>query len=348
MKFSNRKQVEQEAAEWLVRLDSDESLTQVEKEEFDLWLSNDPQNYEVFSELAAMWNNANVLSQLAVPIAPKLSEKINSSITRYFRTSFVIAAAVFVSICLSLIYFYQPNLSTSTNGIMTTDIGEQQRVTLSDGSVVNINTNTSIDVKFSRQAREIILLKGEAHFNVAKDEDWPFRVVTGSSQISALGTVFNVRVNDNTTDVVVAEGRVGVASINQRQSGKPTKTNTITLGLLRAGEKASIVSKPDNDRALTSTLELFEKLDSASIQRSLSWTQGSLVFAGETLAEVVQEISRYTPITIEFSDPEIGAIRIGGRFPVGKTEAMFAALETDFGLHVSQVEDGRVFISNQP
>ena len=79
--------------------------------------------------------------------------------------------------------------------------------------------------------------------------------------------------------------------------------------------------------------------------KRLSWREGVLTFAGDPLEVVVEEISRYTTVSIEFSDPAVRAIRIGGRFPIGETDAMFAALEANFGLRVTRLSHDRVMVS---
>ena len=71
-----------------------------------------------------------------------------------------------------------------------------------------------------------------------------------------------------------------------------------------------------------------------------------LTFAGDPLVVVVDEISRYTTVSIEITDPVVRATRIGGRFPIGETDAMFDALEANFGLQVTRLSHDRVLVSS--
>ena len=87
------------------------------------------------------------------------------------------------------------------------------------------------------------------------------------------------------------------------------------------------------------------RIEPPEMLRRLSWTEGVLLFSGEALEDVVDEISRYTMAQIEFADPEVGAIRIGGRFPVGETETMFETLENAFGLRVTYLSEDHVVVS---
>jgi transmembrane sensor len=78
------------------------------------------------------------------------------------------------------------------------------------------------------------------------------------------------------------------------------------------------------------------------LARKLSWLEGKLVFAGESLDEVVQEVSRHTPIKIEVADPELKTLRIGGQFQAGETEALFDVLESGFGIKITRVNKRHV------
>jgi len=69
------------------------------------------------------------------------------------------------------------------------------------------------------------------------------------------------------------------------------------------------------------------------------------MFSGDRLEDVVKEVSRYTTVSIEIPDPAIRSMRIGGRFPVGETEVMLAALEANFNLRVTRLGYNRVVLS---
>ena len=80
------------------------------------------------------------------------------------------------------------------------------------------------------------------------------------------------------------------------------------------------------------------------LNERLAWRDGILMFSGDRLEDVVKEVSRYTTVSIEIPDPAIRDMRIGGRFPVGETEVMLAALETNFNLHVTRLGHNRVVL----
>jgi len=203
---------------------------------------------------------------------------------------------------------------------------------------------------------------GEAHFTVAKNPARPFRVYAGNGRVQAVGTAFSVYLKDNAIDVTVTEGEVALASVSRPSTNRLPQQGTSSgtdqssgsnaivdigivdvLGTIKAGESATIRSAPDADTV--STINAIETVEAQEMARRLSWREGILTFAGDPLEVVVEEISRYTTVSIEFADPAVRAIRIGGRFPIGETDAMFAALEANFELRVTRLSHERVLVS---
>src|SRR5690606_33297077 len=93
-----------------------------------------------------------------------------------------------------------------------TRLGEQTRAVLNDGSIMTLNTLTQAKVHFDDNERRVYLKSGEAHFEVAKNKNRPFRVYAESGRITAVGTAFSVRIDDGNVNVTVSEGSVEVAT----------------------------------------------------------------------------------------------------------------------------------------
>ena len=83
-----------------------------------------------------------------------------------------------------------------------------ERLTLEDGSVVELNHGGKLEIDFSSETRRVRLVRGEANFTVAKNPERPFVVNAGGVDVRAVGTVFNVRLAREAVEVVVSEGRV--------------------------------------------------------------------------------------------------------------------------------------------
>jgi transmembrane sensor len=267
-----------------------------------------------------------------------------------------LTAMAIIGIGIGAVFLFGADPASKTNGFYATAIGDQQTIALTDGSVVVLNTNTQIKVDYDREGRDVYLLQGEAHFSVAENEKQPFRVFAGVGRIRAVGTAFSVYLKGNKVDVTVTEGSVSLAAIPRSNESRPipggampevprNDTPVKDLGTLRAGQVATITSRTDGDLNRVESLENLREIAQPDISKRLSWTEGVLIFSGEPLEHVVQEISRYTTVNIEFSDPDVAAIRIGGRFPVGETDTMFDALQTNFGLHVTRLSHEHVLVS---
>ena len=237
---------------------------------------------------------------------------------------------------------------------------------------MRLNTNSQIKVDYRDGHRNIHLVQGQAHFDVAKNKANPFRVYAGKGRVQAVGTSFTVYLREKDIEVLVAEGKVALAAqkpahaVNkspeanlERRSEQAIESDaplpndpeyylTIPveqLGLLVEGQGATILVAQDNHSEFPAPTQKVELIDAQSIERREAWRQGLLLFAGDSLEDVVAEISRYTTMSIEIVDPALKEIRIGGQFRVGDIRGMFDVLEANFGLSVTLLENNRVQIS---
>ncbi|MEC7698851.1 MAG: FecR domain-containing protein, partial [Pseudomonadota bacterium] len=190
---------------------------------------------------------------------------------------------------------------------------------------------------FSSKARNIVLLKGEAHFDVAHDKTRPFSVTAGNNTVTAVGTAFNMQyVNDDAFELVVTEGKVLV-----KDRFKDTGSNDLLFGrkpiteeglLMFAGEKATVEGK----------VEAKENLSQNDIDDDLAWQQGMIVFKGEPLEAVLLEIGRYTPVRFNISDDKLRKRRVAGYFKVGDIDGLLSALKSSFDVDHERVTENSI------
>jgi transmembrane sensor len=207
-----------------------------------------------------------------------------------------------------------------------TNVGETKIIALSDGSIVNLNSNTKVAVAFSRDLRKIDLLRGEALFNVAKDKERPFVVLAGDTQVRAVGTSFAVRLQmERPTEVLVQEGVVEVTRRSAKMAA-PVRAKADTKTIV-----------PVNAAIAT------EEVTYTQIARKLAWQYGQIAFDNQTLADAAEEFARYSSTRIVV-DPAVAEQTVTGAFasndPVGFAKAATAALD----LHM-EVKAGEVRIS---
>ena len=331
--------INQQACAWIAKLHGEPSAKDLQN--FRAWMAQSPAHKTEVRQLAKLWGELDVLTELAVVQEPlstqstsaRLFDKVAALIKlpNWNRPLAAMVIATLVAV-LALPIIIDINKTT-----YSTDIGEQELITLRDGSTVLLNTNSSIRVDYSLETRNISLLSGQAHFEVTKDNSRPFNVYVGKGLVRAVGTAFSVYLQPDIIEVTVTEGTIELSAVapapaptNQPETEPTAPSKTITkLSLVTAGQNATM----DQD---TSSIDSIEVIDAPEIVQKLAWHQGLLRFSGDPLEDVVAEISRYTDLSIVILDPEIRDLRIGGFFKVGETEKMFQALETSFGVRVER------------
>ncbi len=354
-KLPSRHAIKEEAAEWLIKLDGDEPPSAQELDALREWLGRSPVHSQVLNSMNTFWGN-NVLTELVVPLGkhePKVSffDRLMSKMGGFEGAS---AIAVSCSIIVAIVML-SPAPLTESNGLYSTAVGQQKELTLADGSHIQLNTNSQVEVRYDEQYRNIQLLQGEVHFDVAKDSTRPFRVYAGARRVQAVGTAFSVHIKEKDVNILVTEGRVALASLGalpplttkHSESLEPveqggldryTHSESKALGTLSEGESVTINIAEAADVVAKSGLDAdVEQVSQDELSRRQSWRDGLLVFSGEPLDEVIYEISRYTTVSIEIADPALRDIQIGGRFKVGDIDHLFKALEANFGIEVDRL-----------
>lgn len=346
--FSSQDTIEEEASEWLARLDSEIEPSQKELEALGDWINRSPTHRAELTRLAQFWDNANILAELSIPLYHKQNAVKKAGFWNALSKwqTYAAAAVILIGLISAPMMLENDVLppGVSGNGVYETRIGEQNTITLVDGSIIELNTNSHIQVDYTSDHRAITLLQGEAHFDVSKQPNRPFEVYAGQGRVSAVGTAFSVRLQQQFLKVTVTEGKVKLAAVGQKKSNS-THINSLEakdtvvesqfsagddakeLGALDAGQ--TVLFRPVDVRDVSSAVK---SLDQEAMEQQLAWREGLLLFTGETLTEVVNEISRYTTANIEIVDPAIANIRIGGQFRVGETDYMLKVLSSNFDI----------------
>ena len=214
----------------------------------------------------------------------------------------------------------------------TTQVGEQRIVRLLDGSVVYVNTDSQIGVRYTDTARQVQLRNGEALFNVAHEVRRPFRVSVGNTIVQAVGTQFNVYRSSHETRVAVVEGIVQVSESDARSSSgsAPTAAGT-TPGAhagterLEAGQGVSL----GEDGAI-------RKPRAVNVEQVTAWRHRRLVFEWQTLEEIANEFNRYNRIPqIRLEGQEVKARRYTAVFDADNPQTLLKFLSKDDGLRFS-------------
>lgn len=347
--FIDRNAINDEACEWLVRLDGEKPLSGDELRELVAWLERGPAHRDALKRHALLWDRMDALAALAVPLGRSRVRFWRDLAARVpiplVRPALAVGCAAVALVLAAMLAPWEEDSQEAAPGIaagaFATSVGEMQTVALADGSTVQLNTDTRLRVKVTPELRSVILSRGEAHFEVASAPGVPFVVYTAMGAVRAVGTAFRVRILTTDVEVTVSEGvvdldRVSLATPADIVEEFPALEES--LGLLVAGQTVRFNGISDH-------LDAVQDLSTSEVVRSLSWREGLLTFSGETLADVIDEVGRYTDTEVHIVDPAIRDMRIGGVFRTGETDALLDVLEASFGIHVSRADDNRVELS---
>ena len=345
--------IEQQAADWLLRLDTDQGPSQAELKRLRAWVERSPAHREQFKRLTQYWHCTTLPADLSFsPANSSESEATKATSVSAFQRLFssgwrgtaILGTALSLTAALAMGLLMDNSSGISGNGIYETRTGEQNSITLVDGSVIQLNTGSRIHVNFVDNQRTVSLMAGEVHFEVAKDTTRPFIVKAREGLVRAVGTAFTVRLQPQALKVVVAEGKVALATSldkpNSDNNTAETVKRAVDRGYLVEGQTVDFV--PEADKGLGNEIQQLKHDD---LDQQLAWRRGMLLFAGEPLSEVIAEVNRYTSIDIKIIDAQIADIRIGGHFKVDETDAMLQALEMSFGIQVTRPSDNTVHLA---
>jgi transmembrane sensor len=331
VKLRTRAEIEEQAAVWTWRLDAG-ALSASDTQAYESWLRQDPRHRRAMEDLSKVWQALDGLAEA------KRGEKIATFTdvqrrdVRSTRQRWWYAAAASVLVAIGAVLWLRQGSEIQT---LSTAVGQQRNVTLADGSIVSLNTNTILETDLSRELRQIYLRKGEAHFQVAHDRSRPFLVHAGDAVVRAVGTEFEVRLhNDQHVDVVVNEGRVEVQDAALAGQG-------VVLPMVRALSAGQALSTASADYVV-------KPVTPAQLSSELAWREGAIVFDGEPLSEAIAEIERYTDARIIVTDAHTAALPVGGRFRTDDLPGFIDGLQTALPVAIRRTPDGLVYIDPRP
>lgn len=314
--------VRDEAAQWFVRL-QEPAVDVEEHRRFELWLNEHSQHRDEFQLLQGLWTAADLVPRArlqALCETPPVRRK------RHPLVRYAVAASV-LAVALGLGLFSGLNQPTSYTAEFSTALGERRQVALPDGSVIDLNSRSRLQVRYEKGHRDIELMEGEAMFSVAHDSDRPFVVEAGSGKVTVTGTRFDVRRGVSDTRVVVEQGTVKV----QGRGAPDNEFISLTAGLgTRVDAQGTVAAAyAVNPAELT------------------AWRSGKLVFNNASLAEVAEEVSRYREKPLTVGNDKVGNLRLTSVFKSDNTDALLKALPNILPVAVRTLDDGSQEIISQ-
>ena len=357
-----KQQIAAEAVEWILRLqDEDRSHDPA----FSEWLTRSPLHIEEYLAVSAAWvglssadpgefttdrlvaeaqeaEPSNVLRLETAGVSERTPDIGQRSLRHRRRFRWASIAASVVLVCGAWFgYDHWYRLP-----VYETAVGEQRSVSLSDGSVIVLNTRSKVRVRMTALERRIDLITGEARFRVAKNPNRPFWVSTSDATVRAVGTVFNVRNDRSGTEVAVLEGRVKVSSVLESGAVHGRATQATPGGLSPNAKAVSVsIDLADGQRAAV-TAQGIEREAGPTLEAVAAWTERRLVFRDERLADVVAEFNRYRVAPLVIDDSQLAQLRMGGVFDASDPESLLSYLKSFETIDVAQANDGSLHLSH--
>ena len=360
--FPDTAAIELEAAAWVARFDAGD-VSARDLAAFQEWLNRSALHRESIGEYGNLWSEFDTLRTLinTGEAGPKTGARDNPpAMLKRARPWLAACAAAVIAVAGGMAFLHPRPLGFARSEnhaarhvarmalvrpkslalakselrppaalFYETPVGGHSKITLADGSSVILNTNSRLDLDFSGNRRDVHLVRGEAYFEVVHDKTRPFTVYASNYVVRDIGTAFDVHLSKTgLVEVGVTKGSVEVTPAK----GGPVSGADKGLGVLIAGQNIVLGQK----------VERPEIMSSADMGRELAWRQGQLIYTGQPLGEVLADISRYSNIKIEVADPALENLPVGGAFRTDQIEAIFTALENNFGLHAEWIDPQHV------
>jgi transmembrane sensor len=319
-------EIQDAASAWLAR--RDRGLSAPEQDAYLEWLYANPLHGRAVVQLERVWTSLNKLEEWrpahsAVPNPDLLAPRRPSRL--YWLTT-ALAAAAAVALAFYVWLPARPAAAPHREAIVHPG---PERLTLADGSIVELNQGAKVDVRFTPAERLVELIKGEAHFTVAKNPNRPFIVSAANVAVRAVGTAFSVARSPQEITVLVTEGKVRVDDMSPGPGRPPREISQLTAS------QRVVVNTPAPNEALAAQVS---EVTPAEVERALSWQGLRLEFADMRLGDVVGAFNRYNRQQLAVADEETAAILVGGNLRADNVDGFVRLLDSSFG--VSAFRDG--------
>lgn len=271
------------AQHWFVRMRAP-NVSARERREHAAFLEASTENRAAYARVEREWQELDCIREWAGTELRALERQLDGTRHRvsWFRRLGLAAGAGALALATLWLAVTLPRPETL---LFETMSGEQRQFALRDGSRVHLNSDSSAEVRFGAEIREVRLTRGEGLFDVAHERHRPFVVVARERRVVALGTKFSVRLDDTELAVTVVEGRVELVSPGR------DAPRTASADPDRKEPRPAVVVEPNQQLRIekSGALTLLEDVPAANLT---AWERGLLIFDAEPLRSVARQMSR--------------------------------------------------------
>ncbi|MBM7129897.1 FecR family protein [Dyella mobilis] len=308
-----------EAEHWFVRL-LEPNCPANERSAFEHWRTADPANAAAYREIELLWKQSEdavkdpaVMAAAARALRPEPAERFRR---HWLFPAFAAGFALLVAAVVLPRWLATPAASEGVAYATTT--GQAQTVTLSDGSSILLDTDTQLTVRYDAHVRRVDLMHGQAQFSVHGNHAWPFVVHAGSGTVTAVGTRFQVRLDEHATEVALLQGKLAIAAASPDGARQEAA--------LVAGQGLAY----DDGGHIT-------PVHPVDVPQAQAWTQGKLFVHDWRLADLLAEMNRYSNTKLQIGDASLQDIRVSGVFNTHDQQTMLMMLQQGWPIHTKRI-----------
>jgi transmembrane sensor len=342
---------------WDARLRAPD-CTDEDRERFATWRDADPGHREAFERLQTIV--ATLRHDRGRADVRALRDEALRAVQR--RSRRVWAAAVAASFLVGAIGVLLWNTSTREwlrepaadlvarlSGVETYSTGTGQRSTfvLEDGSSVELNSQSRIDVRFSKSQRHVELAQGQALFSVAKNRSRPFVVDAANRHIVAVGTQFDVRLDERSLQVTLVEGKVRVEA-DRAEASTVAKGDEIEL----TSGRQLIATLPAPARAngggrgsVAGSTEPHVLVRDIDVAKVTAWRDGRIFLDDVSLEDAIREMNKHSAVQIRLEAAALADLHVNGMFKAGGQQSFVTALEAYFPIAAQRRGDREIVLT---
>jgi len=284
--------------------------------DFAAWLNASLAHRAAYVRLEAAWKRSErlgVFKKSARPQAP-LAPRRN---LRLWFSSAAVAATFAVALVAINPFAPAPDADIQT---FATAIGGHETLALSDGTKIELNTNSQLRTRITATERKVWLDRGEAYFKVTHNAKRPFIVVAGNHKVTDLGTTFYVRRESAKIRVGLVEGRAQVDALN-------AKTSVPSVQMMPGDVVIASANRIET-----------EKKSITALATDLGWRSGLLIFKHSTLAEAAVQFNRYNSEKLVIA-PAAADLKIGGTFKANSIADFAEVARVVLGVHIAHTTE---------
>ncbi len=316
--ISHSSDPEDAAIEWHIYLYS-ENASDDGRAKFEAWLKQSPDHGRLFKEIETNWRDLSLVENIEDELVSGSQNTERERGDRVSRRTMVAGGAIAAALAGVVLLGVSELSSPKTQARHASSIGEIKSVGLPDGSIVTLDSNSTIEITFSKKTRSVTLVRGRAHFDVEPETRRAFTVDAGLGRVTVVGTAFDLWRKDDALDVSVVEGVVEFA---------PTeKDRAVSSTSLAVGERIIVYGNG----------VMSQKRDFDPFQ-SEEWRAGRIDYEDAPLGNVIEDINRYRRKPIRIIDSELNAIRLTVGVRVDQSDIFLAGLEATQPISVRETQ----------